>query len=139
MTAVSLAQSLIHQARERLELLPFAMERKAWNIVVREAQECVELALRGLLRTCGIEPPKIHDVGSLLLIHRTKLEVPGGALDPERLAKISKGLRKDRELSFYGEVDFIPTESYTDEQARQALADATFSVEQAESALVRNS
>ena len=34
--------------------------------VVREAQEIVELALKGLLRQVGIEPPRWHDVGELL-------------------------------------------------------------------------
>jgi HEPN domain-containing protein len=33
--------------------------------VVREAQELVELALKGMLRAIGIEPPKLHDVETL--------------------------------------------------------------------------
>ena len=45
------------------------------------------------------------------------------------------GCGTERERSFYGDVDFIPQEQYTEEQARQALADAAFSVEQAEAAL----
>ena len=43
----------------------------------------------------------------------------------ERLARISVALRKDRELYFYGDIDFIPTEQYTREHARQALAAAS--------------
>jgi HEPN domain-containing protein len=34
--------------------------------VVGESQEIVELALKGLLRSCGIDPPRIHDVSDVL-------------------------------------------------------------------------
>jgi HEPN domain-containing protein len=76
-----------------------------------------------MLRSVGIEPPKFHDVGDLLLEHRqffpTSLSVP-----LEDLARISKWLRKERELSMYGDIDFIPTEEYTSEQAQRAIDDA---------------
>jgi HEPN domain-containing protein len=35
--------------------------------VVGESQEIVELALKGLLRSCGIDPPRIHDVSDVLV------------------------------------------------------------------------
>ena len=38
----------------------------------------------------------------------------------ETLAEISKELRKDRELAFYGDVDFIPTEEYSIDEAKRA-------------------
>jgi hypothetical protein len=37
---------------------------------------------------------------------------------------ISKRLRKERELSFYGAEDFIPTEEYDLADAEQAIKDA---------------
>ncbi len=40
------------------------------------------------------------------------------------LANISKRLRKERELAFYGDIDFIPTEGYTVKDANQAYEDA---------------
>ncbi len=40
------------------------------------------------------------------------------------LANISKRLRKERELAFYGDLDFIPTEEYSVEDARQAQDEA---------------
>ena len=46
-----------------------------------------------------------------------------------RLAAISAWLRKERELAFYGDADFLPTEEYTREQAAQALSDAGFCAE----------
>lgn len=35
--------------------------------LLRESQEVVELALKGLLRAHGVEPPRIHDVADVLL------------------------------------------------------------------------
>lgn len=49
----------------------------------------------------------------------------------ERLAVISKKLRKEREFAFYGDIDFIPTEEYTDADAKQALEDARLVVDSA--------
>ena len=46
----------------------------------------------------------------------------------ERLAGISAALRKDRELSFYGDIDFIPTEHYARVHAQRALDDAEWVV-----------
>ena len=49
----------------------------------------------------------------------------------EKLAHISKRLRKERELAFYGDIDFIPTEEYTSEDANEAIKDAEFVVDKA--------
>lgn len=38
-------------------------------------------------------------------------------------ASISKRLRKERELSFYGDIDFIPTEEYSKDDALQTIQD----------------
>lgn len=123
MTNDSLAASYLQKASDRLDILTLLMNKQAYSDVVREAQEIVELALKGMLRSAGIEPPKFHDVGALLLAHRqffpASLSVP-----LEDLARISKWLRKERELSMYGDIDFIPTEEYTREQAQQAIDDA---------------
>ncbi len=95
--------------------------------MVREAQEIVELASKGMLRAAGIEPPKFHDVGNLLLEHRGKYS-DDISTELEKVAAISKRLRKERELSFYGDIDFIPTEEYKLEDARQARQEAHFIV-----------
>ncbi len=118
-----LAQSYLVKARKRLKILDVLLDEDAWSDVLREAQEIVELALKGMLRQVGIEPPKWHDVGSLILEYRERFPntVQGQA---ERLAEISSYLRKEREVSFYGEVDFIPTEQYSREDALAAIADA---------------
>jgi HEPN domain-containing protein len=87
----------------------------------------VELALKGMLRAIGIEPPKFHDVGGLLLEHAAK--VPRHARDRlPRAAEISKRLRRERELAFYGDIDFIPTEEYSAADSGRAYDEATWVV-----------
>jgi len=128
MTNFSLARSYLVKARTRLEMLDWLAGRQAWSDVVREAQEAVELALKALLRSSGVEPPKWHDVGGLLA--ECAGQLPEGIRgDIPRLAEISRALRKDRELAFYGDVDFIPTEAFTEAEARNAIAGARFVVE----------
>ncbi len=111
------------------------MELLAWHIVIREAQECMELALKGLLRACALEPPKIHDLAAYLLENRERILQVRTSLAVTRMAEISKRWRSERELSFYGDVDFLPDEKYTKVQASEAIQDAAFCIEQAESAL----
>lgn len=117
MTTTTLAQSYLVKAVKRLPTLEVLIEGEAYSDVVREAQEIVELALKGLLRQVGIEPPKQHDVGGLVLdaLHRfpedQRQHLPG-------LVRESKWLRRQREFAFYGENDLVPTEEY-------GVADAT--------------
>ncbi|MBX3023661.1 HEPN domain-containing protein [bacterium] len=127
MTSLALARAHFDKARRGLRALRTLLEDEAYSDVVREAQELVELALEGMLRFVGIEPPKQHDVGALLLEHAGRLPAAVAA-ETERLAAISKRLRRERELAFYGDDDFIPTEEYRREDAEAALADATFVV-----------
>jgi HEPN domain-containing protein len=125
MTSVSLARSYFEKARKRLRALATLFEDEAYSDVMREAQELVELALKGMLRFVGVEPPKQHDVGRLLLQHRERLPERVAA-EVDRLAAISRRLRKEREFAFYGDEDFIPTEEYTPDDAEEALDDARF-------------
>ncbi|MGQ9858995.1 MAG: HEPN domain-containing protein [Thermodesulfobacteriota bacterium] len=59
---------------DRLDILDLLHKKSAYSDVPREAQEIVELALKGMLRVVGIEPPKYHDVKGLLLEHRDRFE-----------------------------------------------------------------
>jgi len=56
----------------------------------------------------------------------------------EEIERISKRLRKERELSFYGAEDFIPTEEYSAEEAKQAIAEARFVLSAVEEAFAQN-
>ena len=127
MTNTSLAESYLIKARVRLEVLEVYLDKEAYSDVVREAQEIVELALKGMLRQVGMEPPHWHDVGRFVREHRDRFPAVTDS-GIERLAEVSTALRKERELAFYGAIDFIPTDEYTREQAEQALDDATWVV-----------
>jgi len=136
-TNESLARSYVKKAADRLDILEVLTKKGAYSDVVREAQEIVELALKGMLRAVGIEPPKLHDVGDLLLEHRERF--PGDVAGRlEELAAISKRLREDRELAFYGDVDFIPTEEYSLADAQQAYDGAVKVVDVARRVLERS-
>lgn len=131
MTNLTLAQSYILKAKKRLKVLDLLFAEEAYSDVIREAQELVELALKGLLRQAGVDPPKQHDVGGLLVEFRERFteEVSSHA---EKLAQISKWLRKERELAFYGDVDFIPTAEYSKDDAERAIIDSRFVLDIAE-------
>jgi hypothetical protein len=123
-TNVSLAQSYLIKAEKRLKILAVLLADGAFSDVVREAQEVVELALKGMLRQVGVEPPKWHDVGSHVQEFADRFpDLARSELD--RLAAISGWLRKEREFAFYGDIDFIPTEEYTAGDAQRAIDDAT--------------
>jgi len=125
MTYEDLARSYITKAGKRVRVLEVLFEDGAYSDVVREAQELVELALKGMLRLVGVDPPKWHDVGPIL---KEQIELFPRWLHPEvpRLAEISRWLRKEREFAFYGDIDFIPTEEYTRKDAERAMQDAAF-------------
>ena len=131
MTNVSLARSYLTKAQKRLRVLPALLAEDAYSDVVREAQEIVELALKGMLRQVGVEPPRWHDVGALLQEYRARFPETV-VVEIDRLAAISGWLRKEREFSFYGDIDFIPTERYSRDEAERALNDARTVVAAAE-------
>jgi HEPN domain-containing protein len=123
MTQDELARSYLTMARQRQRTLEVLLDEEAHSVVVRESQGIVELALKAMLRHVGIDPPKWHDVGGILVERRELFpSITEAAL--AELARISKWLRAERELAFYGEIDFIPTEQYTSEDAERAAADA---------------
>ena len=124
-----LAKDYIKRAEIRLKAIEVLLMHQSYADVVRESQEVVELALKALLRQCGIEPPRIHDVSAILIAEKARIPTKGAII--ERLAKISKSMRRDRELAFYGSEDLTPSEFYVEEDANTALADARFTVSEA--------
>ena len=123
----ALAKDYVSRATVRLDVVDLLYSSESWADVVRESQEVVELALGGLLRHCGIDPPRVHDVSGLLLAERNRLPV---ALQEraDRLAAISRDLRRDRELAFYGAEDLVPSEFYAQPDADRARDGARFVV-----------
>jgi hypothetical protein len=65
----------------------------------------------------------VHDVSDVLLAERERLprELAGQVA---RMVSVSRRLRRDRELAFYGAEDLTPSGFYTEEDARAARTDA---------------
>ncbi len=104
-------------------MLDVLNEAAAYADVVREAQELVELSLKGMLRSVGVDPPKWHDVGEILVAQSSLMPASVRSELPD-LARISRRLRKEREQAFYGEIDLISGQCYDAGQAALAIAEA---------------
>jgi HEPN domain-containing protein len=123
-----LAVDHLRRASVRLLALDVLFEHESWADVVRESQEVVELALKGLLRAGGVEAPRIHDVSEILLQEAGRLPASIQS-EIERLAEISRQLRRDRELAFYGSNDLTPSTFYRKQDAVTARDAARMTVE----------
>jgi HEPN domain-containing protein len=101
--------------------LKSALEEGDYSMVVRRAQEAVELALKGGLSELGVEYPKVHDVGGLFgEVASSRLVVEAEVLD--RISRISTRLSEERAPAFYGE------KLYGRAEATEAQFDADFVV-----------
>jgi HEPN domain-containing protein len=115
---LDLSKDYIKRAEIRLLALDLYFEKESWADVVRESQEAIELALKAMLRSHGIEVPRVHDVSKIIEDHAKRLPK---ALELPKLAAISKELRRDREIAFYGSEDLTPSEFYNKSDAKKAL------------------
>jgi HEPN domain-containing protein len=122
-----LAKDYIRRAAGRLRALDVLYEDGHWADVVREAQEVVELALKAALRAHGVEPPRLHDVSDVLLAERARLPAALVA-EMDALVRISRELRRDRELAFYGAEDLTPSGFYSQADATKARDGARLTV-----------
>lgn len=122
-----LGRDYITRAGHRLAAVEVLFERGSYADVVRESQELVELCLKGLLRLARVEVPRLHDVGPLLLENRERLPADARA-HVETLANISRQMRRDRELAFYGSEDLTPSDFYQLEDAKKAIEDSRWVV-----------
>lgn len=125
MTNHDMATSYLAQANEIFLEAQNAYQRQVWHLVVRRSQEVVELSLKAALRSAGLEVPHLHDVGIILKDHRTKFP-ESFEQEIDRLAAISRRLRREREVSFYGdeETGASPQQLYIQADAQTALTDA---------------
>uniref|UniRef100_A0A7C4NSR1 HEPN domain-containing protein n=1 Tax=Thermodesulfobacterium geofontis TaxID=1295609 RepID=A0A7C4NSR1_9BACT len=115
-----LVDDYIFRAEKRIKMLEFLKNEESYADVVREAQEVVELLLKGLILFFGLDVPKIHDVSKFI---EQNIEIFPEIVKEniEKLKIISKTLRKERELAFYGLIDWIPSEEYTLKDAEKAI------------------
>ena len=120
-----LTSDYLQRAASRLKAIEVLLAESSWADVVRESQEVVEICLNALLRHVRIEVPRLHDVSPVLEDNRDRL--PAAALSHlDRLSEVSRSLRRDRELAFYGSEDLTPNAFYRQEDAEKALQDAAF-------------
>lgn len=121
MTNREAGEELIFAARRLFDRdVQNAWREQDYNMVMRRAQEAVELALKGALRILGVDYPKEHDVG-LLFVQQAKAKIP--AVDQaalQQIGLISRRLAQARAPSFYME------RRYEQEEAQQALEDSRF-------------
>lgn len=120
-----LAADYFRRARGRRQVLEILVSTGLHADAVRESQELVELVLKGFLRQIGIDPPKVHDVGPFLIQYQDALQEPIKR-SLNRIVAISKALRKEREFSFYGDEDMIPSECYGSNESTYALEQVDF-------------
>jgi len=111
MTTNDLAQDYFKRCKMRAKALKVLLDEGAFPDVVRESQEIVELLLKGFLRIKLIDPPKWHDVGSILVENKDRLS-PLILSHLNEITEFSKYLRRERENAFYGEEDIIPLEHF---------------------------
>jgi HEPN domain-containing protein len=119
MRNLDLAKDYLLRANGRLKAVDTLLTEHLWADVVRECQEIVELALKGLLRHHDIEVPRVHDVSEVLEANSTRFPLlVRETLD--ELVETSQELRRDRELAFYGSEDITPHSFYKEKHARVA-------------------
>lgn len=119
MRNLDLAKDYLLRANGRLKAVDTLLAERMWADVVRECQELVELALKGLLRHHDIEVPRVHDVSEVLEANSSRFP-PVVREVLEELVEISQELRRDRELAFYGSEDITPHSFYKEKHARLA-------------------
>ena len=119
MRNLDLAKDYLLRANGRLKAVDTLLAERMWADVVRECQEIVELALKGLVRHHDIEVPRVHDVSEVLEANSARFpQLVRETLD--ELMEISQELRRDRELAFYGSEDITPHSFYKEKHARVA-------------------
>lgn len=102
---------LLQEAREFLPELERAFDRGSWNIVVRRAQEIVELSLKGALKMMGIEYPKENDVGDVFAQACTARNLGVEEAELGAVRGISARLARERQPSFYMERQYSREEA----------------------------
>jgi HEPN domain-containing protein len=125
-----MARRYIEEARGRLDLVRLALQKGLWSTVVREAQECVELFLKGALRLAAVEPARTHDVAEPL--RREAGRFPEWFRSQvDHLASISTEMAGDRGIAFYGDErqGIGPQDLFDERDAVRAMQNLQFVAE----------
>ena len=123
----TLTKDYVSRAGIRFQALAVLNQKGGYADVVREAQEIVELLCKALVRHLRAEPARVHDVSAQLRELQDRLPTEHHS-QLDRLIAISRDLRRDRELAFYGSEDLTPSEFYSADDANEAIASAQFAL-----------
>lgn len=127
MTSSRLGRLYVDEARGRVALVQLAHGNRLWAATVREAQECVELFLKGALRLVAVEPARTHDVAEVLRREADRFpEWFRSAVD--HLASISTEMAGDRGIAFYGDErqELGPQELFDEKDGNRAVRNLEF-------------
>jgi HEPN domain-containing protein len=127
MTSSRLGRLYVEEARGRVSLVRLALDKGLWAATVREAQECVELFLKGVLRLVAVEPTRTHDVAAVLRREADRFP-PWFAAAVDQLATISTDMAGDRGIAFYGDErqELGPQELFDERDAQRAVRNLEF-------------
>lgn len=127
MTSDLMAESYIDWARDSFEEVERAFYKGKHHIAVRRAQECIELAIKGVFRLLSIEFPKEHNVSDVLLDISPKLP-EWFQLEVNKVSEIVKKLAEDRGPAMYGDERHLkpPGEIFKKEDGERALNDSKY-------------
>lgn len=127
MTSSRMGRQYVEEALGRVALVRLALEKGLWAATVREAQECVELFLKGALRLMAVEPSRTHDVAEVLRREASRFPEWFGR-DIEHLAAISTEMAGDRGIAFYGDErqELGPQELFDEKDAQRAVQNLEF-------------
>ncbi len=122
MTTPVMGRRYIEEASGRMDLVRLAFDKQLWASVVREAQECVELFLKGALRLVAVEPSRTHDVAEILRAQAARFP-QWFQVEVAHLASTSTELAGDRGVAFYGDerLQQGPQDLFDEKDARRAL------------------
>ena len=120
--AKGMAVGFLRQAERRQKSAKVALEESDFAYVVRQCQEGVELALKAALIYSGIDFPKWHDVGPILIREKESLKFWSEEV-LQKFASYSRQLTNDRARSMYGDEDLLlaPENLFFQRDAEDAL------------------
>lgn len=123
MTSDRIARDYLRRARVRRQALDTLMAGADYPDVIREAQDLVELVLKGALRFVGVEPPKRHDVHSVFSQFLGRFPEEWSAVLTQLDTSLTR-LAEQRAPAFYGDEEAgIPASAlFGEDAARQALS-----------------
>ena len=126
----NLAKDYLNEASFRVETAGNVINKEAYAYCVRQCQEAVEMTLKAALRIAGLDYPKWHDIGNVLIKEKDKFPEIFQNNIP-KLTSISTLLMKFRELAMYGDEKSSksPSSLFNKEVAMKALNDAKFCLE----------